>query len=329
MNEIEFRKKSSFLFRGICNFFLLNTLWRRQYDIRQTLVVAGSTRSGSTWLAEIISAHPNAGQIFEPISPTNVRAARRCGFTYDTFLEPHANSPTEKAYLDKVLRGQVLTPWTTSQIPINKAKHCRFLVVKFVRANLLLGWLANSFPIKPPVLIVRHPCATIASQIKKEWIPRQKMLLSNPFFDKLPALREACSRFTRPEELLALRWSMRYYAPLAQPAPFPFYLMTYEGLVRKGQEEVNRLFTNWGLTVPPASISRLIHPSKTVTSDSQVVMKRNPLSGWRKHLSKEQISNILAIVSLFGLNFYTESLEPDEERLQRLISGQEQLVKHS
>ena len=42
------------------------------------------------------------------------------------------------------------------------------------------------------------------------------------------------------------------------------------------------------------------------------------LSKWKKYLSKEQIENILGIVSDFGLDFYTEEIEPDYKRIQNL-----------
>lgn len=325
MNRISLKKKATFLFRGVVNTIMLNTIFNRQYDIRKTLVVAGTARSGSTWLAEIVSAHPEAIQIFEPISPTNVRAARKCGFTYDTYCEAGKEWPEGRIFLEKVLRGQVLTPWTTSQIPVSKTGKSRFLVVKFVRANLLLGWLTSNFPIKPPVLIIRHPCATIASQMHKDWIPGKKVLLSNRFFSNFPELKRECKQFNRPEELLAIRWCMRYYAPLSLPAPYPFHLLTYEGLVRHGEEEILRLFSRWGSSPPQESFALLVRPSKTVTDNSQVLMGRDPLSGWKRHLSEEQAAHILFIVRLFNLDFYSEALEPDYDRLQGLASGQERL----
>lgn len=321
MNVLDIKKKSTFIYRGVCNTILLNTVYTRQYDLRQTLVIAGSTRSGSTWLAEIVSAHPQAGQIFEPISPTNVREAQKIGFTHNIFLEPDAEWPAGKAYLEKVFRGKVLTPWTTSQIPIAKTKKIRFLVVKFVRANLFLGWLTKNFLVKPPALIIRHPCATIVSQMQKEWIPGKKILLSNPFFSSAPQLKKDCEKFNRPEELLAIKWCMQYHAPLSLSAPYPFHLMTYEGLVRNGEKEISELFSSWKVPLTQESVDRLILPSKTVTSNSQIVKGRDTLSGWKSSLSSEQISRINSIVRLFNLDFYTTDLEPNWELLRNFTSG--------
>lgn len=151
------------------------------------------------------------------------------------------------------------------------------------------------------------------------------MLLSHPFFNNFDELKRECEKFNHPEELLAMRWCMHYRVPLSLSVPYPFHLLTYEGLVRRGEEEIIRLFARWAITPTQESFSRLIRPSKTVTANSQVVKDRDSLSGWRGHLSTEQITRIHNVVRLFHLDFYTDDLEPDQERLKRLINGQEML----
>jgi hypothetical protein len=42
------------------------------------------------------------------------------------------------------------------------------------------------------------------------------------------------------------------------------------------------------------------------------------LSKWRDRLSDRQIDRILEIANAFGLDFYTDELEPDYERLSKL-----------
>lgn len=311
------RRKLKFLYRGACNTLLLRTLYRKKFDIRQTLVIAGTTRSGSTWLAEIVSAGTDCGQIFEPLSPEHVSAARRAGVSFDTYAENPSDWPRGKDLMEKILSGKLLTPWTTSQIPIGKARHISRVVVKFVRANLLLGWITANFPIKTPALVIRHPCATISSQMNKLWpLPTAERILEYPYFRKIPELKDRCKRLSEPEEILALLWCMRYHAPFSLPDPHPFILLTYEGLVRQGRAELRRLYERWHLPVPPEALARLKVPSMTVTRESQVLTGKDPLTGWRKHLSKKQIENILRVVDLFGMDFYSEDVEPDYARLE-------------
>jgi len=315
------QRRFNFLVRGVCNSILLNTICRRDFDITKTLVVAGSSRSGSTWLAEIVSAAPGYGQIFEPLNPSQVKAARKAGIiTHDIFVDRGTDWPAGKDFMRKVLQGQILTPWTSSQIPLSKTKDISCLVVKFVRANMLLGWLCANFPIKPPALIIRHPCATIASQAKKGW-PCVPLTWTSPFFTRYPELKKRCQSLVRPEEVRAIRWCMQYFVPLSQPGPYPFVLLSYESLVRHGEEELARLYGRWGLLpVPAEAFAMLRRPSKTVTGESQVVLGKDPLVGWKKYLSKMEVANILKVVDIFGLNFYTDAIEPDYERLGKSSS---------
>ena len=62
-------------------------------------------------------------------------------------------------------------------------------------------------------------------------------------------------------------------------------------------------------------IKRLTRPSKTVTQASQIVSGNDPLAGWKKALTGQQIERILEIVNFWGLNFYSDALEPNYDRL--------------
>jgi len=294
----------------------MNSIYRRKFDISKTLIVAGTSRSGSTWLAEIISAAPGNVQIFEPLHLSHVKEARQVGFTSDSFIDPETDWPEGKEFMKRVLGGCVLTPWTTSQIPIVETKNASRLVVKFVNANMLLGWIAFNFPVKPPALIIRHPCAVVASESKRfKLLTDINFLLNHPFFDRHPHLKESCRGLKHPEEVRALVWCMRYYAPLALSAPYPFVLISYEALVRRGKEELSRLYKTWNLSMPEKTLNLLHHASKTAARDSSILLNKDPLMGWKNELTKKQVTNILNVVNLFGLNFYSEEIEPDYERL--------------
>lgn len=57
--------------------------------------------------------------------------------------------------------ANIVTPLTVSHLPLGRAAAPRRWIVKFVDANLMLGWLATRVPVKTPVLMLRHPCAVI------------------------------------------------------------------------------------------------------------------------------------------------------------------------
>lgn len=130
-----------------------------------------------------------------------------------------------------------------------------------------------------------------------------------------PQFADLHNHLKTPEEKLAASWCMDYYAPLSLPKPHLWQLVTYEKLVQEGETELQRIFGTWDMEIPPEAIARLQIPSATTAEASNVYQGKDPLSGWKEHLTPVQIKRILSLVELFGLDFYSEDLEPDYERL--------------
>jgi hypothetical protein len=290
-------------------------IYRRGFDSSKTLVIFGSIRSGSTWLAEIISSLDGCLQIFEPLHPDYVQEIKKQIPERNKYVPADEDWPAGLSIFNKIVSGKIVNAWTLSQAPLLKVFTAKRLVVKLVRGNLLLEWFANNVATPPPVLVIRHPCAIIASQINKKWPPGKNLLLNNAYFDKYPEIREKCRHLSEPEELAALAWCLRYHAPLTAKKPYPFILICYEDLVRNGKRELERLFNAWHMPVDEKAISRLSIPSDTVTINSQVVKGGDPLAGWKNKLNEQQVNNILAVLKIFKMDFYDTGLEPDHEKL--------------
>ena len=101
--------------RGSFNPWLLQCTELRDYDLSNTLVVAGSARTGTTWLAELVSTCPRSALIFEPLHPLRVPQAAAAGFRGGkNFLEPDEAWPEGEEFLKMALRGKIRNRWTTS-----------------------------------------------------------------------------------------------------------------------------------------------------------------------------------------------------------------------
>jgi len=308
-------RKLKFSVRGLTSAYLFKLFHHRGFDVSNALLIFGSTRSGSTWLAEIISSVPGNTQVFEPLNIKYVNQAKKVGIDRNTYLKHDADWPEGKQFFKRILSGKLINPWLASQIPVNRVFSTRRLVVKFVRANLLLRWICENLPVLPPAMVIRHPCAVVSSQLRKGWKPSKKILLSNSYFDEYPEIREDCLNLRKPEELYALAWCLRYHAPLCIPKPYPFILICYEKMVRNGVKEVEKLFNVWEIELTDDITSRLNKPSDTVTQSSQILSGEDPLAGWVKNLTQEQVNNVLSVLQIFGMDFYSEQLEPDYEKL--------------
>jgi len=232
------------------------------------------------------------------------------------YVRPGDNWEEGRVLFEQILSGKLVNSWVMSQASTRDVLKAKRLVIKFVRGNLLLEWLALNMEVTRPILVIRHPCAIVASQLNKGWSawgwPAGK---NHPYLDEYPAIREKCRRLTEPEEYAALTWCIRYHAPLMSRKPYPFVLVSYEKLVMDGENEIKRICDAVDIPFTDDLVSRLLKPSDTVESNSQIVAGKDPLAGWASALSEKQVNNILAVLKIFDMDFYTKDLQPDYEKL--------------
>ena len=272
-------------------------------------------RSGSTWLAEVLSASHGNLQVFEPLHPDYVPRIKDTFPHRQLFINPEKEWPEGKEIFDDILSGKINSPWTLSQATIKNIIPANRLVVKFIRGNLLLDWFTRTNHGLEPILVIRHPCAVIASHIHKGWQPSKKAILKNSYFDTCPEIKKKCEQLSSIEEVAALSWCMKYHAPLSSPPPYKFILLTYEQLVLNGEFELRKIFSRWSIPVDETIFLRLKVPSDTTEANSNILKNENLLSGWQKKLSNEQVENILNVLKIFNLNFYSKQVEPDYLKL--------------
>jgi hypothetical protein len=157
------------------------------------LIIAGSGRSGTTWVLDALAEANNLRPIFEPLNPNGVKDARRfC----NRYVREDAHEPDLKHFMHRVFNGEFSSQWTNTRILPYKVRplvsrmgswnynytllslykklcirYFTYLrrrtykpITKCIRANLMLDWLQSNFNAQI-VFIVRHPGSVAASQI--------------------------------------------------------------------------------------------------------------------------------------------------------------------
>jgi hypothetical protein len=295
----------------------------RKYDIRNTIVVAGWARSGTTWLAEVLSAIPKSAILFEPMHSERVPEAVAAGLPGTEILSPGGGTASQRLFMERVLRGDVLNWWTCSCNPVRRAIRPSVWIVKEVRANYLLDWILGTFPVRRAALIVRHPCATVASRIAQGWTPKDadRKVKQGAARRKYPQFDALCRTLTDPFEVMAARWCLMNYVPLMLQ-PRRFHVIAYESLATRGASDLEPLFADWGMTMPGAIEASLGRASATTKAGArQSGPRRSSIEQWKKTLTADQAARILKVVHRFGMDFYTEDPEPDYARLYRPLEN--------
>jgi hypothetical protein len=195
-------------------------------------------------------------------------------------------------------------------------------IFKLCYGNLLLPYFVKKFDVRP-VLLVRHPCAVIASQMKHgAWGKIEKAGLKydipdfkfNDFYLQYLDILRTIKTF---EEHLAASWAFTMVSSVLHPENDKAWVtVAYENLYSNYEFEIHRMFRRLNLTIPETVWDRQFTPSSTTKKGSvNTIVHGNQTESWKNNLSNNQIDNIFGILKEFGIDFYDRSPDPDLKKI--------------
>lgn len=287
--------------RRIGNFITGRLYSDRTSKLKDSILVAGAARSGTTWLASIL-AEGNGRIVFEPFN--NRKVGAMAGFPYFPYLRPEDVSPSLYSYCQKLFRGEFRHPWVDRE---SRALRAEYRVIKTVRANLMLKWIQASFPQVPQLLLVRHPCAVALSRSKLEWATDTDI---QPFLDQSALVDDFLAPYLNVIEEAeteiekhAVIWCISYLIPLRQFEPEGLNLIFYEDLYDHPERELARIERILGRRLEPDQLRSLNRPSPTTAASSAILSGANPVTAWQSEMGPEEIERVLATVMAFDLDY--------------------------
>lgn len=283
-------------------------------DYRKSVLLAGSPRSGTTWIQELLNYRNEYRMMFEPFHARYVELVK--DWNYRQYLR---EDETDEKYLipaRRILSGQIKHPWIDK---MNRRLLVRRRLIKDVRANLFLKWIQSRFPEVPIILLLRHPCAVTSSRISLNFETHLDSFLEQPLLmqNRLGPFREQIEAVDNEFDAHLFMWCVENYVPLNQFAPSQVHLCFYEQLCTDPDHEAHRLLSYLGETPDRLTAQAIDKPSRMSRQDSAVVSGDNRISAWRKRVSPAQLGRAVEVLHLFGLDqVYADQdmplLEPDE-----------------
>jgi hypothetical protein len=279
---------------------------------KNSVFIAGTARSGTTWLAELISAQIPCRLMFEPFNCDLVSEYRT--FHYFQYMRPEQTDKKLYEFARKVFNGDIRDPWIDKK---NERIIPKFRLIKEIRANLLLKWLHDNFPEVPYLFIIRHPCAVVLSRMELGWATdrdiqpfiSQQNLISDFLSDYIDYIKYIKS----DEEKHAIIWCVNNLVPLKQFPKKSLKIIYYENLCSQPDLELSWVFKYIQSNDQSRRIIKAEKPSTTSKTTSAVVTGKDKISRWEKSLTTSQITKILKVVSEFGLDYlYGDSLLPTQ-----------------
>ena len=294
----------------------------KKYDPDETIALLGTSRGGTTLLAEIVKQISKTQVLWEPLRPNNNRECQQAGFGWHHILDASDEVPTQRAYMQELLSGEHIH-WGTLYKPLftpSKFLLSDRLIVKFVNANRILGWMTANFE-NPILLMTRNPFSVVASKKihggfkhihdgvggvhKRDWIPDRLVA-------DYPAITALYEQVNTVEEVLAWDWCVDTLVAL-QGVDESVFVLTYEELICFPERTLHAIFNYLGVSLPDHALSMLRVPSKTASEGVYVREPEKQIARYTERLNSTEIKNIRRIVSEFGLHFYLESDSPSRD----------------
>jgi hypothetical protein len=289
-------------------------------DYRNSIFLAGTGRSGTTWISDIINFKSEYRYIFEPFYPAEVDVCQK--FEEIQYLRPNDQTPYFLKTAQHILSGKIRNKWIDQY-------HRSFIsdkrLIKDIRANLLLRWIHENFSEIPIILLFRHPCAVAKSHLRgKNWSAdpglflNQTALVEDYLAPFVPEIKAAQTDFERH----IFRWCIQNYVPLKQFKPGQIHVAFYENFCEQPVEEIKRLFTFLDKVYDEAVLTKLKKPSPVTRLDSKIVTGGSLIDGWREKITAEQTDRAIEILSLFGLDkIYTPASLPRPEGVNEVMGA--------
>jgi hypothetical protein len=283
-----------------------------------TIVLAGSGRSGTTWLQEILCTLPGVQPIFEPFHPCfNPEVRRLTGFDQQDpylrswYLRPYDEQPDWTALFAKVLTGCFRNYWTDYE---RKSFFPERFLIKDVRSNMYLGYIYQRF--QPRIIyLLRHPCAASYSRLSapQPWYANTNDLLSQPPLVE-DYLEPWIDEIQKERDLLgahAVWWAVENRVALNQINQFPHFLIYYEEMVLQPEQTINNLLQWLGYTYKLSNIqSNISRPSRMSHKNFHYKDKYGRLNRWQNSISKADCERVLTWANRFGLEMYNQLTLP-------------------
>ncbi len=277
------------------------------------IIISGSPRGGTTWIAESIARmYGSARVLWEPLQDGNfekqpLRLSKR------PYIDESSADTRIDAFFERLLHGTMVNRHT---LRLNKQPGHRWslfrnqrLVIKFVRGNGVVGYLQRRFDLPKPLVIVRHPCAVVSSQLHMgQW--EDHPYVADQLYEAFPRIRDVVDRSASLHERLAVTWAADVLN--ARLAGDDVQIIHYEDVVVNRLEALRPILREWGWDELHEEMERYLdRPSSSHKAWTQLQSTEAKLGRWKKDLNEDMITDILNVVHRMGVEEYGTNALPE------------------
>ena len=235
--------------------------------------------------------------IFEPFHPKH--GLERLVARRYRFVDPEANDAQLKSAFADLFSGIDRCEWCDQFNSALTFTYKRRLL-KEVRINLLLPWLAANFPAFKYILLLRHPAAVVLSQLRGGWkLSARRLLTQLP--QEEAAVLQRLDNMGWPDEGFEsnmIFWAVENRIALRAAMEAGALVIFYEDLCVDPAAELNRVQQYLDCKIPDAALSTIDKPSWSSQSSVADLSLEQKVAGWQQRISARQQSMMLEILEI-------------------------------
>lgn len=298
-----------------------------RYRLRERpIFIFTMRRSGSTLLLRMFYSQPGYDYINEPLNLWLPHPHFFC-LPHPPLGEFITLTPKEEArfaaFFDALLSGRLRLHNQWNPFHPYYSFVVRRLVVKFLNASTFMDWFARRYD-ADIVYFTRHPLAVAESIVRMGWARIADAYLDNPWFRET-YLGDGRERLARdilargsPYQIFVLEWCLKNAHMLRVWREVGAMLVTYEALLTRAGEVIDRLAARLNLPAPERMARDLAWPSRTAASTTRdLIARAGPralTARWRERVPQEEIARAQEILDAFGVTLYrADSVDPMED----------------
>jgi hypothetical protein len=280
-------------------------LVHRRFDPSNALIVAGSGRSGTTWIAEVLRDALKAMLVFEPLNGREIPEASRVGFAGAPYPR-RALTHEQISFMKAACSGGIGGRWTTSRTTWTSILHKRRVVVKCIRANQCLEELVTRVGTRPALAVTRDPAAVVESTLRLGWSLNPRMLISPDLLSLVPNANALADRYSDRVSQHALWWAFDNVSLFCSTKPRTFWLTDYDEARRHPAALLGAALRGWGEGTE-ADLTQLARRLSSTAWQS----KSSPRAS---QLDRTQQDQVRAVASEVVGEWYSDGGEFNSER---------------
>ena len=299
--------------------------------VRRPILLTGMPRSGTTWVARILTASGEVGHVNEPfnlaVSPGTLRVPAEHWYAYVTTENEERYLPALTRVLDfEYPLVRELRRCRSRTDVLHTLKWWRDFVrsrglrplVKEPHAVFSAGWFAERLG-SDVVVMVREPLAVVSSWKRLEWSFDFTNLLEQPALmrDWLGPFEAEMTAALSPDrdlvDRVALLWRVIYSVVADERFPAA-RLVRHEDLSRDPVRGYADLYAALGLTFTDG-VAKAVEASSSSENPAETSVEkphetridsRANLQNWRHRLSEDEIARIRAVTEETAALYYPE-----------------------